>query len=129
MRKDAFMKPLSVVLAAVLCITPLVIKARAENWSWTKVANNSNLKSVDMICSADGWAVGYDGAISHWDGTRWNNKGSPTIANLRAVDMISPSEGWAIAGDISGYGNNNSIIRWDGGSSRLKADVFKGKPG
>ncbi len=67
-----------------------------------------------MITSADGWAVGYDGAISHWDGTRWNNIDSPTIANLRAVDMISPSEGWAIAGDIRGYGNNNSIIRWDG---------------
>jgi hypothetical protein len=109
--KDAFRKSCPLVIVAMLCIPSLIFNAQAENWRWIKIANNPNLQSVDIVNSTDEWAVGFEGTIIHWDGTRWNNIGSPTTANLRAVDMINPDEGWAIAGDIGGWGNNNNQKR------------------
>jgi photosystem II stability/assembly factor-like uncharacterized protein len=114
MRNDVLLKSFPIILVVMLCMASLVLNVQAENWSWNKVANNTNLQSVDMVNSTDGWAVGFAGTIIHWDGTRWNNIGSPTTVNLRAVDMINPEEGWAIAGNIGGWGNNNSIIKLDG---------------
>jgi hypothetical protein len=55
-----------------------------------------------MINSTDGWAVGSDGVIIHWDGTSWNNMTSLTGGWLKVVDMISSTDGWILAdnGDI-----------------------------
>ena len=115
MRKDAFMKSLLLILFAVLCTTPLMVNAQAENWAWVKVANNADLNSVGMVSSTDGWAVGSEGTIVRWDGTRWNNVGSPTSANLRAVDMLSSNEVYAVA-FVTAIPINESVIRWDGAS-------------
>ena len=117
MRKDAFLKPLPFILVVMLCITSLIATVRAESWSWGKVENPAGeYLSVDMVNSNDGWAVGFDGAIIHWDGKSWNNVPSPTSYKLVSVDMVSSTEGWAIAQRIDGYQTNHSIIRWDGTS-------------
>jgi hypothetical protein len=72
-----------------------------------------------MISLTDGWAVGYGGVICHWNGAYWSPVNSPTTANLKAVDMVNPEEGLAVAADIGGYGNNNSIIEYNGGRGRI----------
>jgi len=115
MRKDTFLKPLPLILVVVLCTTPLAVNVQAESWSWTRVADKVNLQSVDMVNSTDGWAVGSEGTIVHWDGIRWNNIGSPTTANLRAGDMISSNEVYAIA-FVMVIPINESVVRWDGAS-------------
>ncbi len=115
MGKGTLMKPLSFVLGAMLCIAPFVANARAENRSWIKVASNNNLQSISMVNSTDGWAVGGDGTIIHWDGTKWDNVPSPTKYPLLSVDMVSSDEGYAIAfGQVTPI--NQSVIRWDGTS-------------
>jgi hypothetical protein len=68
-RKDTFMKPLLLILIVLLFITPLMANVRAENWAWTKAANNANLNSIDMISSTDGWIVGADG-VYRWQEVR-----------------------------------------------------------
>ena len=103
------------LFAGVLCLTSLVVNVQAESWSWTKVADNVNLQSVDMVNSNDGWAVGSEGTIVHWDGVRWNSVDSPTNADLRAVDVVSSTEVYAIAFALT-IPINESLIRWDGAS-------------
>lgn len=62
-----------------------------------------------MISSTDGWAVGFNGKIYHWNGTNWSIMNSPTTNHLFAVDMVSATDGWAI-------GSNGTIIHWNGSS-------------
>ena len=112
MRKFIFQK-LVFLLSVVFCLTSLFVTVKAESWSWIKVADNVNLQSVDMVNSNDGWAVGSEGTIVHWDGLRWNNIDSHTAANLRAVDVISSNDAYAIAFAVT-IPINKSIIRWDG---------------
>jgi hypothetical protein len=65
------------------------------------------LESVYMVSADDGWAVGWNGAIIHWNGTDWSNVASPTTQNLYEVFMVSASDGWAV-------GVFGTIIRWTG---------------
>jgi len=113
--KFFFKKLVFFLFAVVFCFTSLVVSAQAESWSWIKVADNVNLQSVDMVNSTDGWAVGSQGTIVHWDGIRWNNIDSPTTSSLRAVDVISANEVYAIAFAVV-IPINESVIRWDGAS-------------
>lgn len=62
---------------------------------------------LDMLTANDGWAVGYKGAIAHWDGTTLVEVTSPTTTNLTAVSMVDSSTGWAV-------GEAGTILVWDG---------------
>ena len=115
MGNSILQKKVFFLFVVVFCLTSLVVNVQAERWSWIKVADNVNLQSVDMVNSTDGWAVGSEGTIVHWDGMRWNNVGSPTTANLRTVDMIGSNEVYAIA-FATAIPINESVIRWDGAS-------------
>src|SRR4030042_3847051 len=114
MRKLVFLKAILFSSIVLFCTSSLI--ANAQTGSFRKVASptSATLESVYMISPTDGWAAGFDGSIIKWDGTKWKNVESPTTATLKSLDMVSSNEGWAIAGDVSGYGNNNSIIRWEG---------------
>jgi len=68
------------------------------------VADNVNFQSIDMVNSTDGWAVGSDGIIIHWDGTSWSNVASPTGAWLSCVEMVSSTDGWIVGAD--------GVYRW-----------------
>jgi len=63
-----------------------------------------HLFSLDMVNSSDGWAVGSDGCIIHWDGVSWSNVTSPTGAWLHCVNMVSSTDGWIVGAD--------GIYRW-----------------
>jgi photosystem II stability/assembly factor-like uncharacterized protein len=115
MKRFIFQKWVFFFFVAAFCLTSPILTVQAESWSWTKVADNANLQSIDMASSTDGWAVGSEGTIIHWDGTRWNNIDSPTTANLRAADVISINEVYAVA-SVAAFSINESLIRWDGAS-------------
>ena len=66
-----------------------------------------------MVDSSDGWAVGTEGLIIHWDGTSWTKVVSPTTAQLWDIDMVSSIEGYAVASETA-YSITESVIRWDG---------------
>jgi photosystem II stability/assembly factor-like uncharacterized protein len=69
------------------------------------------LNGVDMVSATDGWVVGGNGTMLHWDGTRWQPVASPTTLSLNSVDMVSASDGWAVGGN--GY-SQGVILRWNG---------------
>ena len=108
MRSFAFEVGLIVMMVlSALCVSLPTVKARdVVPLDWTSPTTN-NLYSVFMVSATDGWAVGYYGAIIHWDGSSWSNVTSPTTRALRSVFMVSASDGWAV-------GTGGTIIRWTG---------------
>ncbi len=56
----------------------------------------SNLYSVYVVSSNDGWAVGAGGKIYHWDGVQWKQVTSPTNSDLSRL-VVGPSGSlWAV---------------------------------
>ena len=74
----------------------------------------TTLHAISMVTATDGWAVGDEGVIVHWDGTRWQPAASPTTKALYAVDMVSADDGWAVGGSATVYGGQGIILHWDG---------------
>lgn len=95
------------ILLTLVCMNlPL---AKAEEFAlsdWTS-PTLSDLYSVFMVGSSDGWAVGEGGAIVHWNGTEWANFTSPTNATLFSVSMVGSDDGWAV-------GMSGTVIHWNG---------------
>ena len=61
-------------------------------------AGPADLRSVDMVRTDEGWAVGAGGTILHYMAGRWEPAPSPVQADITSVRMISAAEGWAVAG-------------------------------
>jgi hypothetical protein len=95
---------LIVMMALCMCV-PIVNAEDVVVLSWTS-PTNADLRSVYMLDSTDGWAVGSLGTIIHWNGSEWNNVTNPTTNWLSSVHMVSASDGWAVGWD--------RIIHWNG---------------
>jgi len=91
------------------------------------------LWALTMRTADDGWAVGSDGAIIHWNGVAWSQTlvsadphSSPPF--LYAIAAPSASEAWAA-------GMDGAMLRWDGSTWRavdlatqLTANTFPSTP-
>jgi hypothetical protein len=66
-----------------------------------------------MISAEEGWAVGENGAMLHFEGNEWISYSMPITATLNSVSMSSENNGWAV-------GMNNTppykgiVYHWDG---------------
>jgi hypothetical protein len=66
-------------------------------------ATEESLHSVYFIDANNGWAVGDNGTILHWDGasSKWEVKdqkagGKATAKSLQALSLIAANSGWAV---------------------------------
>jgi hypothetical protein len=66
---------------------------------------------IDMVSASDGWAVGFTGNITRWNGSKWNEVSSPVTTSLNAISMVSANDGWAVGGSWS---EPAVIVRWNG---------------
>ncbi|MCK4295290.1 MAG: fibronectin type III domain-containing protein, partial [Candidatus Marinimicrobia bacterium] len=77
--------------------------------SWTLYENSDypiyKVRQLQEISSSNVWAVGYDGVIFNYDGTRWNKVICPVTDDLYGIFMLSGSDGWAV-------GENGVILRY-----------------
>ncbi len=68
----------------------------AWNWIFTNTPgiNADNLRGIHMLSPTDGWAVGDNGVILHWDGLNWNvdPQSQNVNENLRSVYVVSPNK-------------------------------------
>lgn len=67
-----------------------------------------NLRDVSAVSANDVWAIGTQGTILHYDGSRWNFTASGTLEDLQGVSASAANNAW-IAG-----GNNGLVLRWNG---------------
>jgi len=87
-------------------------KANAQRLGWTVVSCpvTTTLRSVDMVSSTLGWAVG-GSAMLRYDGNSWTQVTLPVEpAKFYAVSASSADSGWA-TGYAWGY---NFMLKWDG---------------
>ena len=75
-----------------------------------------DLWALTLRTASDGWAVGSDGAIIHWNGAQWSPTPLPTdlaISGpyLDAIAAPSATEAWAASLD-------GEMFRWDGSTWR-----------
>lgn len=86
----------------------ITVKAQnSDGWTSVTSPTTQRLSSVNMISAVDGWAVGWEGTILHWNGNQWATVASPTTNHLFTVAMLSVNDGWAV-------GENGVILHWDG---------------
>jgi photosystem II stability/assembly factor-like uncharacterized protein len=77
-----------------------------ERWQ-DRGAVNDQLHGVDMINANDGWAVGEEGSIYHWDGDSWTALDTAFEENLWGIDMLAANDGWAV-------GEEGTLAHWNG---------------
>ncbi len=66
---------------------------------WSEVQpGNGRLVSISMDAANDGWAVGDQGLMLHYNGLAWQRVTTPIQDSLTAVQMLSPSDGWLVSG-------------------------------
>lgn len=68
---------------------------------------SENLNDVHMVLSNNGWAVGSNGVILHWDGTNWSLHSDVGDTHLNAISSISTNNVWAV-------GDSGKIFNWNG---------------
>jgi hypothetical protein len=83
---------------------------------WAQVTSPTGdiLYSIDMITPTDGWVVGFNGTILHWDGASWTLTPSPISADLFSVDMLSATDGWAVGTMYENFSMTSKILHWNG---------------
>ncbi len=66
-----------------------------------------SLYGIHGTAADDVWAVGWDGAILHWDGKTWSFVLSETDKHLSGICAIARDNAWA-------FGNQGAILQWTG---------------
>lgn len=66
-----------------------------------------DLEATDFTGPLDGWIVGAEGVILHWNGSVWTPVDSPTTVDLHGINMFNGDLGFAV-------GNAGTILGWDG---------------
>jgi len=97
-------------LAFAVGKTGTMLKWDGTLWSSIPSGTTNSLRSVWMVSSTDGWAVGDApplGTILRWNGFAWAAETSPTSNNLNAVQALSSTNVWAV-------GAGGTIIHRDG---------------
>lgn len=67
-------------------------------WHVIESPTTQYLFSVYFVSENDGWAVGDDGTIIHYDGNNWNIVESPVADLLESIYFIEPNDGWIVGG-------------------------------
>jgi hypothetical protein len=98
---------------------------RYQNGLWSTVASPEGLLSaVAMTSPIDGWASGRtisgEGAIYHYDGTKWQATDSLPNVRIYQISMQSASAGWALGNDYSSSDDESALFRFaDGAWTRV----------
>ena len=95
-----------------------ILRFNGLGWGGTKVQGIPNadggedpiteeLFAVWMAARDDGWAVGENGRILHWDGTMWAIVETEWTTSLRGIYGLASNDVWAV-------GTAGHIIHWNG---------------
>ncbi|MBN1779251.1 MAG: hypothetical protein JW816_03465 [Candidatus Buchananbacteria bacterium] len=73
----------------------------------SRIATTYSIRAVDMVSATDGWAVGDNGVILHYDGSSWSLFADLGDLSIRTIKMVSATDGWAA-------GSGGRIYHYDG---------------
>jgi hypothetical protein len=77
---------------------------------------------VHGTSATDVWLVGEKGRITHWDGTKLEERASGTTATLFGVWAAAPDDAWAVGGvPDQPTAANDVLLHWDGAAWKHEA--------
>lgn len=87
-----------------------------DGWCWEyPLPHGNTIHGAHFRAADDGWAVGDEGHIQHWDGTKWSQIPSGTLAPLHGVQALAANDVWAV-------GDTGTVLR-DQGNGFQKLDA------
>lgn len=87
--------------------------------SWEQVHSvDQPLQGISFLTPDDGWAVGDEGAMYHFNGAEWTAVEPATDEWLQSVSMVATDDAWAV-------GESGTILNWDGSIWNDVSDVFE----
>lgn len=83
----------------------------SETWACSQAAGTATLRDAWGTSFNDIWAVGDQGTLAHWDGSKWTVQASPVgpAIALNAVLGRGAKDAWAV-------GEMGTVLRYDGTS-------------
>ncbi len=84
-----------------------LIRYRSGRWSRSEVPSITAVRAIHGLSASDVWAVGDDGLILHFNGTRWENQSiAGTTEDFYGVWAQAADDVWAVGsgGIIAHYG-------------------------
>lgn len=95
----------------------LVMRFDGNVWKRVKPGGAETYWWVHGTGPNDVWLVGEKGRITHWDGTKLEERTSGTTATLFGVWAAAPDDAWAVGGmPEDPNGANDVVLHWDGAS-------------
>lgn len=97
----------------------LLMRFDGNVWRRVKTGGAETYWWVHGTGPNDVWLVGEKGRITHWDGTKLEERTSGTTATLFGVWAAAPDDAWAVGGmPEDPNGANDVVLHWDGASWR-----------
>ncbi len=91
-----------------------------EKWRQVPAPSDTSYETVAALSKKDAWAAGEHGLI-HWDGRRWTkvSRGLPgdVVSMPGLLSATSAQNVWAMV--RTGLGEQEVLVRWDGGRWRV----------
>lgn len=81
--------------------------AASGRWVLAQSPTTHGLNDVAMVSATEGWAVGRNGTILHYQNGEWKQHPSPTSEELLGIDMLSSNLGWIA-------GRHATVLQYDG---------------
>jgi hypothetical protein len=81
----------------------LVEQNTSGTWAPADGGGTYELTAVALASASDGWAVGFNGEMLHFDGVKWQEVPRVTTEDLAGVALVAPGEGWAV-------GTNRTLV-------------------
>lgn len=95
----------------------LVMRYDGNVWHRVKPGGTETYWWINGTSESDVWLVGEKGRITHWDGTKFEERVSGTTATLFGVWAAAPDDAWAVGGVPDQPGEPNDVVlHWDGAS-------------
>lgn len=113
------------------CGIPAAARECSDGWCWEyPLPHGYRMEGAHFRAPDDGWVVGEDGFIQHWDGTRWTRVASGTLTELRGVHAVSSTEVWAVGvgGAVLHSSAGGAFASESSGTTRDLAAVWASGP-
>ncbi|WP_404370639.1 hypothetical protein ACIHQR_10820 [Corallococcus coralloides] len=114
------------------CGVPAENRECSDGWCWEyPLPHGYGFKGAHFSSANDGWAVGEDGFIQHWDGARWTRVASGTLTPLHDVHALSPTDVWAVGagGTVLHSTTGGAFSPVSSGTTRDLNSVWAAGPG
>ncbi len=95
----------------------LILRFVGGTWTEAAIPRTAPLYAVSFVAADQGWAVGEEGTLLHWDGIEWTRVSIPTGTALYDVAVLG-GEVWAV-------GDQGVRVRWNEEGAHVELTPYR----